>query len=195
MADETIAVDETPTAEAVSGGSRLRRRISQPQRWASLSPVRQAVIIGLAFVVALSGLCGWLGIRAYQSAQAAQWRAMLVQVARQGAVNLTTIDYAHADDDVKRILDSASGQFYDEFLKRSGPFIDLVKKAESKTVGTITESGVESISDDEGQVIVAVSVITTNKGAPDERPRFWRMRLTVSKNGDDAKVSKVDFVP
>lgn len=195
MADETVSGDETPATGSTSGGSRLRRRISRPPRWSSLPPVRQAVIIGLAFVVALGGLCGWLGIRAYQSAQAAQWRAVLVQVARQGAVNLTTIDQAHADDDVKRILDSATGQFYDEFSTRSGPFIDLVKKAQSKTVGTITEAGVESIGANEGQVLVAVSVTTTNKGSQDDRPRFWRMRLTVTKTGDGAKVSKVDFVP
>jgi Mce-associated membrane protein len=30
---------------------------------------------------------------------------------------------------------------------------------------------------------------------PDQEPRRWRMRLTVDKNGDSAKVSKVEFVP
>jgi Mce-associated membrane protein len=39
-------------------------------------------------------------------------------------------------------------------------------------------------------------VVTSNRGAPNQQPRSWRMRLTVKKTGDDeAKVSKVEFVP
>ena len=45
------------------------------------------------------------------------------------------------------------------------------------------------------RALVAVSVTTTNRGAADEQPRYWRMRLTVTKQGEDAKVSKVEFVP
>ncbi|MGI9125734.1 MAG: mammalian cell entry protein [Mycobacterium sp.] len=171
------------------------RKSSGVLRVSGIAPVRLALIVGLAFVVALTGLCGWLGYRAYESRQSADFRSLVVQVARQGAVNLTTIDYEHADADVKRILDSATGQFYDEFSTRSAPFIDMVKKAQSKTSGTVTEAGLESIGDNEGQVLVAVSVATSNKGAKEERPRFWRMRLTVTRNGGDTKVSKVDFVP
>ena len=51
---------------------------------------------------------------------------LFVQVARQGALNLTTIDCQSADADVQRILDSATGTFYDDFSKRSQPFIDVV---------------------------------------------------------------------
>lgn len=120
---------------------------------------------------------------------------MFVEVGRQGALNLTTLDFEHADDDVKRILDSATGEFYDDFEKRSGPFAEVLKKTQAKSVGTITEAGLESVNGDEGEVLVAVNVKTTNKADPGEQPpRFWRMRLTVQKFGDEAKVSKVDFV-
>jgi Mce-associated membrane protein len=52
------------------------------------------------------------------------------------------------------------------------------------------------MSGGEGQVLVAVTVVTSNRGAPNQQPRSWRMRLTVKKTGDDeAKVSKVEFVP
>lgn len=157
--------------------------------------VRLALVIGTAVVFALGGVCGWLGYRAHQARQQEQLRQLLVQVGRQSAVNLTTIDYEHADEDVRRILDSATGQFYDEFNSRSAPFVEVVKKAQSKSVGTVTEAGMESINGQEGQVLVAVSVKTTTRGAPDEQPRYWRMRLTLDKRGPDAKVTKVEFVP
>jgi Mce-associated membrane protein len=100
----------------------------------------------------------------------------------------------HADADIQRILDSATGTFYDDFSNRSKPFIDVVKKAQSKSVGTIIEAGVESQSANEAQVLVAVSVKTSNLGAAEQDLRHWRMRITVQKLGNDAKVSNVAFV-
>jgi Mce-associated membrane protein len=159
-----------------------------------ISPVRLAAVSGVVAVVALTALAGWLGFREYQAHQAQQQRAMLVQVGRQGALNLTTIDWQHADADIQRILDSATGTFYDDFSKRSKPFIEVVKKAQSKSAGTVVEAGLESQSGDEAQVLVAVSVKTSNAGAAEDEPRHWRMRISVKKVGDEAKVSNVEFV-
>jgi Mce-associated membrane protein len=159
-----------------------------------ISPVRLATALGVVVVVALTALAGWLGFRDYQAHQAQQQRALLVQVGRQGALNLTTIDWQHADTDIQRILDSATGNFYDDFSKRSKPFIDVVKKAQSKSAGTIVEAGLESQSGDEAQVLVAVTVKSSNAGAAEEEPRHWRMRISVKKVGGDAKVSNVEFV-
>lgn len=160
-----------------------------------ITPVRLAAVSGLVMVVALGALLGWFGFRDYQAQQARHQRDLLVQVGRQGALNLTTIDWHHADADVQRILESATGQFYDDFSQRSKPFVDVVKKAQSTSVGTITEAGLESQSGDEAQVLVAVSVKTSNLGAAEQDPRHWRMRITVQKVGGGAKVSNVGFVP
>lgn len=162
---------------------------------ARMSHVRLATIVGLVVVLALGGLVGWLSFRAYQSHQLDAQRKVFLQVGRQGAINLTTIDYRHVDDDVKRILDSATGKFYDDFQQRSQPFTEVVKQVKSKSVGTVTEAGLESESDDEAQVLVAVAVNTTVEGQPEQRPRAWRMRILVQKVGDDTKVSNVEFVP
>jgi Mce-associated membrane protein len=161
-----------------------------------ISRLRLAALLGFTMVVALGGLTGWLGFRAYQSHQADQQRQLFLQVARQGALNLTTIDWEHADADVQRILDTAAGTFHDDFATRSQPFVDMVKKVQSKSVGTVTEAGVESLSDDGAEVIVTMSVKTTVANQPDQGPRSWRMRISVLKVGDDqAKVSNVVFVP
>ncbi len=160
-----------------------------------MSHVRLATIVGLVLVVALAGLTGWLGFRTYQSHQADEQRKLFLQVGRQGALNLTTIDWQQADANVQRILDSATGTFYDDFQKRAQPFVEVVKQAQSKSVGTIAEAGLESESDNGAQVLVAVTVKTSNAGAPDQAPRAWRMRISVQKVGDEAKVSNVEFVP
>lgn len=66
---------------------------------------------------------------------------------------------------------------------------------QSKSVETITEAAIESVDGQEAQVLAAVSVKTTTRESRDDQPRYWRMRLTVTKQGADAKVSKVEFVP
>ena len=160
-----------------------------------MSHLRLATIAGLIAVVLLASLTGWLGFRAYQSHQADEQRKLFLQVGRQGALNLTTIDWQQADANVQRILDSATGTFYDDFQRRARPFVEVVKQAQSKSVGTIAEAGLESETEDGAHVLVAVTVKTSNAGAPDQAPRAWRMRISVQKVGDDAKVSNVEFVP
>ena len=159
-----------------------------------ISVVRRAILLGVATVVTLAALAGWLGFRAYQAHQWQAERSQFLQAARQGATNLTTIDWQQADRDVQRILDGATGGFYDDFAKRSQPFIDVVKKTKSTTVGTVTEAGLESQSAQGAQVLLAVTVTTSNAGAPQPDPHGWRLRVAVQRIGDQAKVSNVEFV-
>jgi Mce-associated membrane protein len=189
VADEGDEATEVESDEAAEdqGAEEAKPRMSH---------VRLATIAGLVLVLALGGLTGWLGFRAYESHQADEQRKLFLQVGRQGALNLTSIDFQQADADVQRILDSATGTFYDDFQKRAQPFIDVVKQAQSKSVGTIAEAGLESETENQqAQVLVAVTVKTSNAGAPEQEPRAWRMRITVEKVGDEAKVSNVEFVP
>lgn len=150
---------------------------------------------GLAALAVLLGSCGFLGHRVYQSRQIDQQRQLFLSVARQGALNLTTIDHTEADADVQRILDSATGAFREDFQRRSAPFVDVVKKAQSTSEGTITEAGLESQEGDQAAVLVAVTVKTSLAGAPEPEPRAWRMRMTVQRVEDAVKIANVEFVP
>lgn len=158
------------------------------------SVLRHAMIFGLVAVTALALLTGWLGFHALQSHKAKVQRSHYLQTARDGALHLTTIDWQHADEDVQRILNSATGQFYDDFATRSGSFVDVVKQAKATSVGTIADAAFESQEGGTAQVLVAVAVKTSNAGVPDQVPRAWRLRMFVEKVDDQFKVSKVEFV-
>lgn len=202
MADDAAAPDgelseETSEAEDVADEEITDEDAKDDEPAAAkakMSHVRLATILGLVAVVALAGLCGWLGFRAYESHKAADERNLFLQVGRQAALNLTTIDFEHADEDVQRVLDSSTGTFYDDFQARAQPFKEVVKQAKSKSVGTIEEAGVESVTEDGAEVLVAVTVKTSNAGAAEQEPRAWRMRITVQKVDDEAKVANVRFV-
>ena len=189
--DVPEVADTEDVDDAEAARSDTRKRVPA---WVSRIPT--PIAVGAAIIVVLLGLGGWLGFRVHQDDQVQAQRNLYVQVARQTAINLTTINYTEVDADIKRVLESATGDFHDEFQNRSQPFVEMVKKAQSKSEGTIAEAGLLSYRGDQAQVLVAVSVKTSMAAAPpDQEPRRWRMRLTVDKTGDDAKVSKVEFVP
>lgn len=188
--DDSVDVEESPPEPAADDtDSAPATRNRQP-----MSAQRRATLFGLTAVVALTALAGWWGFRLQQSHQVQAQRSQYLQVARQGALNLTTIDWHHADADVRRILDGATGEFYNDFAKRSQPFIEVLQQTKATTVGTIKEAGLESESADGAQVLVAVSVLTSNAGEADSVPRGWRMRISVQRVGDQVKVSNVGFV-
>lgn len=167
----------------------------------SLDPVSDDAVdprrrrIALAALAALIVVTAWLAYRDVSVRREADHRQEMMAAARQGLLSLTTIDHEHADEDVQRILDSSTGSFRDDFEKRAKPFADAARQAQSKSVGTVTAAGVESAGGDEGQVLVAMTVMTSNRGVPERQPKAWRVRVTVSKADDGFKVSRVEFVP
>lgn len=174
--------DEGANVPAQAVGNRRRRRV--------------ALVLGvLLTVLGLAGVTGWLGWQVYRLHQQDHHRQTCLQAARQGALNLTTIDYREVNADIQRILDGTTGAFHNDFSQRSEPFIDTVKQAQSTSVGTITAAGLESMTDREAQVLVAVSVKSSLAGVQQAQPRAWRMRINVETVGDEMKVSNVAFVP
>jgi Mce-associated membrane protein len=188
VADYDEAVGETDVGDGTADGFQPGQAHRLP------SPLVLAFVAGLVTIVALGALTGWLGYRAHQSQQVKTERELYLRIADAAVVDITSIDYRHADADVKRILDSAMGQFHDEFAKGAQPFVDIVTKEKSSSQGTVMAAGLESVAPGEAQAIVAVSVTTSVADKPAGPPRSWRMRITVQKLGDDFKISAVRFV-
>ncbi|MCU1700855.1 MAG: hypothetical protein JWR34_6918 [Mycobacterium sp.] len=201
MAGHAAAPAQQLTPEVEDGATappvQEHRADTEPRprsRRTAMSPWQAATVFGVVLLVTLGALTSWQGFKAHQSHRVEQQRAQFLQVARQGALNLTTIDWQRAESDIQRILSSATGAFHDDFANRSQPFIDAVKQAKSTSVGTVTEAALESEGGDVAQALVAVSVKVTAGGA-EQAPRAWRMRISVQKMGGDDKVSAVQFVP
>lgn len=189
MADDDVAAaDSTDAGGPGTGDADTSSGPSRRTAWVTLAA-------GLTAVVVLGGVIGWFGYRAADARAADQQRELFVQVGRQAAVNLTTIDHSRVEADIQRIIDGATGSFREDFESRSGPFAEVVRQAQSTSEGTITEAGLESVDGDSAQVLVTVSVKTSVGDVPEPEPRAWRMRVAVQPDGDDVKVSNVEFVP
>ena len=195
---EAEAVEQTEEADKDADGEVTEEESDEaehpaPERRPFLRS-QTAAVLGGVLVVALVALTGWLGYGYYQVHQEQQRRDLFMETARQGATNLTSIDWEHAEDDVQRVLDSSTGRFYDDFEKRSKSFLDVVKQIKSKSVGTVTASALQSYSEDKADVLMSVTVRSTNAGVPKQDPQVWRMVLTVQDIEGKAKVSNVEFI-
>jgi Mce-associated membrane protein len=178
--------EEAPAAKP--GGSRLRwlRRL----RW-------KAVAVGVAIVctcalLAASGYVTWYHRQALRHQQRA---SEFAAAARQGVVALFSIDHNKAKEDVQRILDNSTGQFRDDFQHEADDFTTAAQESNVVTVGTVQAAAVESMTDDSAVVLVAATSTVTNAAGAKQDPRPWRLSISVARDGDQIKISKVEFVP
>ena len=207
-ADDTAEAPETPEPSEESERSepseepeppagstestRQRLRVPGLSGLSALSRVLAATAI-LA-ICGLLGASGWMLWHHHTVLAERQRSAAYVAAARQGVVNLTSLDFNKAKEGVQRVLDSATGEFRDDFQRRADDFASVVKDSKAVTQGSVTASAVESMSKDSAVVLVLANERVTNSAGAKDDPRAFRFRVSVVRDGDQLKISKVEFV-
>src|ERR1700751_4393741 len=190
---ETPEPAETPESPSTPAES-TPRRLRVP-RVAGLSglgmPLAAATVVA---IFALLGASGWMLWRHHTVVAERQRSAAFVAAARQGVINLTSLDFNNAQRDVQRVLDSATGEFKDDFQRRADDFASVVKDSKAVTQGSIGATAVESMSKDSAVVLVLADERITNSAGAKEEPLAFRFRVSVVRDGDQLKISKVEFV-
>jgi Mce-associated membrane protein len=184
-------VDETADPEPEPSPTRKRRwlsRLARPSRSAILRAVAGVVVV--AALIA-SGLVLWQHHKMVEERQRAD---QFAAAAREGVLALTSLDFAKAQEDVQRVLDNATGAFKADFQKRGEDFRKIV--ADSKVVarGNVYATAVESMTKDSAVVLVAATSEVTGPDGAKDKPRAWRLEVTVTRDGDRLKMSNVEFV-
>ena len=115
--------------------------------------------------------------------------------ARQGVVTLMSLDFNHAADDVKRIIDNTTGDFKKDFEGQAGEFTKVAQESKVVTEATVNATAVQSMTQDTATVLVAVTTNVSNAASKQQQPRSWRLRVNVARDGGQIKLAKVEFVP
>jgi len=197
---ELEAAQEVETTEAVEPASGIAEGAAEspaerPRRFDGFRRVAPWAAATLA-VLTIGGLIAAdVVMLTHHSGVAQRQRqsAEYVAAARQGVVTLMSLNYETIDDDVKAILDNSTGEFKKDFEAHAGDFTKVAR--DSKTVTTVDTAvaGVESMSDDGAVVLVAANTKVTNTAGAKEEPRSWRLTVHLAHDGDQIKMSKVDF--
>ncbi len=184
------ASEETPEdAESESEPARSRRRVRLP----SLSVMWKAAVIIL--ICAFIGASGYMVWQHHETVERNQRAANFLAGARQGVVNLTSMDFNKAKEDVQRVIDSSTGQFHDDFQARAKDFTTVVEQSKVVTQGTVNAAAVQSMNGDFALVLVAATSHITNAAGAKDEPRNWRLKVTVKDDGGQYKMSNVEFIP
>lgn len=191
--EEEATADEEATAEdkATAPAPRGRGRLGRPK----LSIVAAAV----AVVVAVAAIVGTvLMMRMHDKAVQERTRAAeFAAAARTGVVTLTSLDFEHAKEGVKNILEVSTGSFKDDFLKMADDFTNVVQQSKVVSQGTVQATAVDlgTMTENSAVVLVASTSEVTNAAGAKQDPRKYRLIVTVTRDGGQLKMSKVEFVP
>jgi|SRR6202045_1254882 len=156
----------------------------------------------IAAIAAVVGICAFAGFSAYtvlqhrDATRHQQRDAAFVAGAKQGVLNMISLDFNKAKADVQRVIDGSTGEFKTDFQQRANDFISVVIQSKAVTEGTVHGAALESVNGDSAVVLVsATSQVTNSPPGKDEPPRMWRLRVTVAEVGGQYKMSKVEYVP
>lgn len=188
-AAEADSDEEVSDVAPESKPARSRRRLRLPS-WSVAW--KAAVIVLICAFVAASGYMVW---QRQETDERNQRAANFIAGARQGVVNLTSMDFNKAKEDVQRVIDSSTGQFHDDFQARAKDFTTVVEQSKVVTQGTVKAAAVESINGDFALVLVAATSHITNAAGAKDEPRNWRLKVTVKDDGGQYKMSNVEFIP
>ncbi|MGH3577883.1 MAG: hypothetical protein ACRDU0_10020, partial [Mycobacterium sp.] len=148
----------------------------------------------VAVSCALLGVSGWMIWHHHDVVADRQRSAAFAASAKQGIVNLTSLDFNKAKQDVQRILDNSTGEFRDDFQRRADDFASVVQASKVVTEGSVAAAAVESMGRDSAVVLVLSTERVTNSAGAKDEPRSFRFRVSVAQEGDQMKISKVEFV-
>jgi Mce-associated membrane protein len=185
---ETVETAEAPAPTDAAGHEPGRRRLRAPNLAAALTI---AVVVAIC---ALLGVSGWMAWHHHNVVQERQRAAAYIAAARQGVINLTSLDFNKSKEGVQRVLDSATGEFKDDFQRRAEDFESVVKDSKAVTEGSVAATAVESMNNDSAVVLVLCNERVTNIAGAKDQPRTFRFRVSVVHDGDQLKLSKVEFV-
>ena len=177
--DEDVAVAEPVTEQAG-----WRRRIPMI-----------AAVAGVILIVCFTGASVYMVLQHRDATKHQQREAAFVAGAKQGVLNMISLDFNKAKADVQRVIDSSTGQFKDDFQQRANDLIAVVTQSKAITEGTVNAAAIESMDQDSAVVLISeTSQVTNSPPGKDEPPRIWRLRVTVSEVGGQYKMSKVEYV-
>ncbi len=186
-ADDIDDFAEAPDDAAVVADQPRRRRASGQR----VAVVAVASLL-LCALLAASGFMLWQG---HQASERQAQEAEFAAAARQGVVNLMSLDFNNGDADIKRLIDSTTGQFRDDFEKSKNDFLMVMKDSKVVTKAEVKATAVENMTKDSADVLVAASSQISNSASAQQPPRGWRLYVSVQRDDGQLKMSKVEFVP
>lgn len=153
----------------------------------------KAVVCALLFALLFAGL-GYLGWRQFQQYQITQAGEAGLRAAQDYAVVLTTLDARNIDDNYRKSLDGATGEFKDAYSQGANQLRQVLIDNKASGTGIVVAAAVKSATPDKVEVLLFVDQSITNASNPSPRIDRNRIDMTMDKVGDRWLASKVEIL-
>jgi Mce-associated membrane protein len=194
--DEEPALLDDPPAEPgepdkpsrrPEAAARQRRRLGRP----SLPTALLAVVM----CVALAG-AGVFGNRWYGDRTLDRAHQQALAAAKQATVNFVSVSASSVDRDLQRIVDGATGDFQDEFIRGRPQVRAAIVENKVESRGTALRAALVSGGRNAAVVLVAIDATVRNSKSPEGRASHYRIQVDVAHDAGSGRwlVSRLQFV-
>ncbi len=106
-----------------------------------------------------------------------------------------TVDYKDMDPLIEKVLDGATGTFEEQYEKGKADLKASTQRSQAVSSGEVLSVGVADIDADNAVVLVAADSEVTNGSTQGKaQPRYYRLELTMVRQGDRWLTSDLQFV-
>ena len=188
-----MTAPETAVGSPPDGGTTTGEQVSsepsgRPRSLRRLLMGLGALLVLLAFGAVL------LGLRVQEARAADDRRDDALRYARQMALNLTSISVQELDADIEQVLDGATGEFEDDFARRSDNLREVLTSNEVVSEGRVLDAALVRSDDESATALVVVDATVRNSANPDGGVNTYRMKLELERQGDRWLTSLLEFV-
>lgn len=188
--DEPVDID-APAEEAAETRSRRRLHVGVPlPTWKGV-----ALFLAVLCTCALLAASGYMIREHRQAERDAQLAAEYTAAGRQAVVTLMSLDFNKAEEGVQRIIDNSTGKFREDFQQQAETFAQVAQDSKVITEVTVNSAAVRTMTEDSANVLVSATSRVTNAAGANKDPRGWRLSVDLERDGDQVKMSRVEFVP
>lgn len=121
-------------------------------------------------------------------------RAEALHVARQLAVNFTTLDYRSYDSDMQRVRELTADEFAEQSEDIFGQLRQLVQQNQMVSKGAVKEAGLVSYDSDSARALVAANSTVSNVATEQPEERYYRFMVDLSREEAGWRVVDLQIV-
>lgn len=152
----------------------------------SLTVVLVALLVGITVLATSRGAVDDDLTRTQQEIAAA---------ARTEALAFLTVDHTDMDPLIDAVLEGATGDFKEQYESQRDMLTSEAVRTEATSAAEIVALGVGGFTDDAAGVLIAANSTVTNTSTGSEgQVRYYRLRLSLVREGDRWLTDDVEFV-
>jgi Mce-associated membrane protein len=156
-------------------------------------PSLTAAAVALLLLLSI-GTSVFLGWREYQQHRLDAASTAALQAAKDYAVVLTTLDAKNIDDNYRKSLDGATGEFKDAYSQGANQLRQVLIDNKASGTGVVVSAAVKSATTDKVEVLLFVDQSITNAQNPSPRIDRNRIDMTMDRVGDRWLAGKVEIL-